>query len=257
MTPSDSRSPSTIRIELCAGGIDDVGLAAQCGIPQIELNSGMPMGGLTPPAGLVGAARREFSGSIIAMVRPREGGFQYSRAEFHQMLDDCEFLFSRGMDGVAIGFLQADGTVDEARCRKLRSIFPQKTLVFHKAFDVTPNLPLALQKLIDCGFQRVLTSGGKLTALEGADVLRGLNHLANGAIEILAAGGIRAANVIELLQRSECRQIHSAVRTTHDDPSTRRNAVLHFGVSGSSGNGCFGAASAQQLTELQAAVASF
>ena len=254
MTQATLISSPAVLLELCAGGIEDVRLAARLKIDRIELNSGMALGGLTPSAGLVTAARREFSGSIIAMVRPREGGFLYSSAEFLQMLDDCEFLLARGVDGIAIGFLKADGTVDQDRCRKLQAVFPNATLVFHKAFDVTPDLPQALQQLIDCRFQRILTSGGKPTALEGADVLRELQSLANGRIEILAGGGVRAANVAELVQQSGCRQIHSAVRTIVEDSSTKQNPALHFGITGTHSGRCYGAASEQQLVELQAAI---
>ena len=93
-----------LHIELCVGGIDDVQLAAELQIERIELNCGMAVGGLTPPAGLVAAARRIFSGPIIAMVRPREAGFTYSEAEFTHMLDDCEFLLATLILHEAHGF---------------------------------------------------------------------------------------------------------------------------------------------------------
>ena len=256
LTQSNLSSPPAVLLELCAGGIEDVRLAAQLKVDRIELNSGMALGGLTPSAGLVAAARKEFSGPMIAMVRPREGGFLYSSAEFMQMLDDCEFLLARGVDGIAIGLLKADGTVDQVRCRKLRAVFPKTTLVFHRAFDVTPDLPQALQQLIDCRFQRILTSGGKPTASEGAGVLRQLQSTANGRIEILAGGGVRAANVAELLKQSGCHQIHSAVRIIVEDPSSQKNPAVHFGIPGTNVGGCFGAASEEQLVKLQAAIAA-
>lgn len=254
MTPPGSRSSSSVALELCTGGIEDVRLAAKFCVDRIELNSGMAVGGLTPPAGLIAAARREFSGPVIAMVRPREGGFEYSQPEFHQMLDDSEFLLAGGMSGLATGFLRSDGSIDQDRCQILRDKFPKTALVFHRAFDVTPNLPQALQQLVDCGFDRILTSGGKATALEGADVLRELQLLATGRIEILAGGGVRASNVSELLMRSGCRQIHSAVRTISEDPSTGRNAAMQLGDPAPAGNGRFGAASEEQLVELQRAI---
>ena len=257
LTQSDSHNSANVLLELCAGGIEDVRLAARLKVDRIELNSGMALGGLTPSAGLVTASRREFCGPIIAMVRPREGGFLYSSAEFLQMLDDCEFLLARGVDGIAIGFLKADGTVDQDRCRKLRAVFPKATLVFHKAFDMTPDLSQALQQLIDCGFQRILTSGGKPTAIEGAKVLGELQEAARGRIEILAGGGVRAANVAELLKQSGCRQVHSAVRTIVADPSSLNDTALQFGIPGTQSSGCFGAASEGQFFELQAAIAEF
>ncbi len=257
MTQTGSSLPPGILLELCAGGIEDVLLGAKLEVDRIELNSGMAVGGLTPSTGLVAAARREFSGPVIAMVRPREGGFLYSAAEFHQMLDDCEFLLAQGVDGVAIGFLKADRAVDLDRCRKLRNAFPRATLVFHKAFDITPDLPLALKQLVDCGFRRILTSGGKPTALEGAQILRELRTVADGRIEILAGGGVRAANVVELLKQSGCREIHSAVRTIAENPSTRNTTGVQFGFPGTHGHADFAAASETQLTDLQRSVIEF
>ncbi|MFO0979527.1 MAG: copper homeostasis protein CutC [Planctomycetaceae bacterium] len=236
-------------LELCVGGIDDVLLAAEMGVDRIELNCGMTTGGLTPSAGLVAAARRIFSGPIVAMVRPREGGFAYSRDEFLLMLNDAERMAELGISEFAIGFLRSEGTIDFERCRKLRAILPKCQLVFHKAFDVTPDRAIALRQLMDCGFDRILTSGGATTALEGATALRQLNELAGSRITLVAGGGIRAENVAEVIQRSGCAQIHSAVREIADDPSMAVDCPLHYGVSGH-GAGSYGQASRQKLAQL-------
>ena len=240
-------------VELCAGGVDDVLLAAGLGVDRIELNSGMAVGGLTPSAGLASFARATFSGPIIAMVRPREGGFAYSNAEFHQMLTDAELLLAAGLDGIAIGFLTSEGGVDEIRCCKVRALFPSATLVFHKAFDATPNLDAALGQLTNSGFDRVLTSGGMKTASEGAAVLKRLHEKASQAVEILPGGGIRASNVESLLETTGCNQFHSAVRQVCEDSSMQHTSELHFGLPGET-NGSFGRASEDQLKSLLAAV---
>jgi copper homeostasis protein len=208
----------------------------------------MAVGGLTPPIGLVKAARQIFDGPIIAMVRPREGGFCYSLPEFLQIMDDGEIILSKKIDGLAVGFLTADGTVDIPRCRKLRALFPQAVLVFHKAFDVTPDLNVSLKQLIDCGFNRILTSGGQPTASQGLRQLKELITLAADQIEILPGGGIRANNVRELLRHTGCRQIHSAVRELVRDSSTIRSDI-HFGPADQDA-GSFGRVSSDQLQEL-------
>lgn len=236
-------------LELCAGGIDDVLLATEMGVDRIELNCGMTTGGLTPSAGLVAAARRTFSGPIVAMVRPREGGFAYSRDEFLLMLNDAERMAEQGISEFAVGFLRAEGPIDIERCRKLRAILPQCQLVFHKAFDVTPDRSTALRQLMDCGFDRILTSGGATTAPEGADELRQLNELAGSHITLVAGGGIRAENVCQVVQQSGCLQIHSAVREIVDDPSMSVDCPLHYGVS-AHGAGSYGQASKLKLTRL-------
>lgn len=241
-------------IELCCGGIDDVALAASAGVDRIELNCAMPVGGLTPSVGLVHAARRIFSGPVIGMVRPREGGFCYSLAEFLQMLDDSESLLARKLDGLAVGFLMADGQIDVARCRKLRALFPNTTLVFHKAFDVTPDQETAMQQLIDCGFNRILTSAGMPTAAQGKTRLRALRELAGEHIEVLPGGGIRAGNVRAIVEQSGCNQIHSAVREAVNDSSTQHNEAFNFGLPGDTSGG-YGRAASNLLDDLLNAVA--
>lgn len=241
-----------LHVELCTGGIDDVQLAADLQVDRIELNCGMAVGGLTPPAGLVAAARRIFSGPIIAMVRPREAGFAYSKAEFTQMLDDCEFLLASGINGIAIGCLMPDGNIDLDRCTQLRRMFPGTTLVCHKAFDVTPDLQIASRQLIDCGFNRILTSGGCAAAIDGCPAIRSLLDAWGSQIEYVVGGGVRAHNLELIVRESGCDQIHTAVRGVVVDPSTHGNAALDFGNIHNDGLAGYGAADGSQLRELMA-----
>ena len=256
VTDTASTQPTSVVLELCVGGIDDVTLAAELAVDRIELNCGMTTGGLTPSSGLVAAARRIFRGPIVAMVRPREGGFAYSRDEFLLMLNDAERMADMGITELAIGFLRTDGTVDVERCRKLRAILPKCHLVFHKAFDVTPDRTVAIRQLMDCGFDRILTSGGATTALAGSRELRRLNELiqsASSRLVLVAGGGIRAENVRDVLAESHCVQIHSAVRDVADDGSMSADCALHFGVPGGS-PGSFGLASRNKLEHLLSAL---
>ena len=220
-----TRSPRNIAVELCVGGIDDVALAASRPVDRIELNCGMAVGGLTPTSALAKTAREIFPGPIIAMVRPREGGFVYSEAEYRLMLRECESLLEKGIDGLATGVLTPDHQIDTVRCAEFRREFPHATLVFHKAFDFVPDRTTSLQQLIDCGFNRILTSGGATTAVEGALELSRLHQLARGQIEILPGGGIRAENVVSLIHATGIRQIHSAVREIASETSAHSTSM--------------------------------
>lgn len=243
-------SSKDIIVELCAGGIDDVHVAVDSGISRIELNSGMAVGGLTASAALVMEARRVFQGEIIGMVRPREGGFCYSAAEFQQMIADAVFLMTHGCDGLAVGFLNSDGSIDCNRCREFRRRFPEAAMVFHRAFDVVPDWTTALKQLVDLNFNRILTSGGKSTALDGLDQLRMCQSQADARIEILPAGGIRAQNVRQVIQRSGCRQIHTSARVIHTDSTIPAASEIHFGGDPRQPSGNYGAASRESLQAL-------
>ena len=227
-----THSHRNITVELCVGGIDDVALAASRSVDRIELNCGMAVGGLTPTLTLARAAREIFPGPIIAMVRPREGGFVYSEAEYRLMLQEAKSLLEKGIDGLATGFLTPNQRIDTVRCAEFRKALPHATLVFHKAFDFVPDRTAALQELIDCGFSRILTSGGAKTAREGATELSRLHLLARGQIEILPGGGIRAENVASLIQATGIRQIHSAVREIASETSAHSSS-MGLGLPGS------------------------
>lgn len=236
-----------ILVELCAGSIGDVELAAELGVERIELNSGMALGGLTPSPGLVRESLAAYSGRVIGMVRPREGGFEYSLRELRQIFRDAEWMLGEGLAGLAVGFLDASGSVDEWLCRQFRSLCGNADFVFHRAFDCTANRRLALEQLADCGVNRVLTSGGANTALEGTAVLRALCEQSRGRVQVLAGGGIRAANVLQVLRQSGCSEVHAGVREIVEAEPVP--GMPHFGVPGS-GPRSYGRASAVALREL-------
>lgn len=114
--------------------------------------------------------------------------------------------------GVTFGILTEDRQIDVSRCRILQKLVGNYESVFHRAFDSTDNPNVALEQLIDLGFTRVMTSGGKKTAIEGADNIRDLIERARGRIEILPAGGINPGNVVELVKRTGCTQVHGSFR---------------------------------------------
>ncbi len=238
----------SVLFELCAGGIGDVLLGTRLGVDRIELNCGMVAGGLTPSLALTMQSRALFSGPIIAMIRPREGGFCYSDSEALLMFYEAEQLLALGLNGIAIGFLKPDRTIDTDRCRQLRALLPHTELVFHKAFDWTPDHATSLRQLIDCGFTRILTSAGYRSAADGAHALASLQQQAGSQMEILPGGGIRANNVRQVLEQSGCPQIHSAVREIRDN-HTNTNSDLHFGIPGE-GPASYSAASESLLKDL-------
>jgi copper homeostasis protein CutC len=256
--PNGSGSKSSrgrVLLELCVGGIDDVEIATRNEVDRIELNSGMAVGGLTPSYALARNSRQLFRGPIISMIRPHEGGFCYSKSEFLMMLNDAEHLLPMGIEGLAVGFLTADGQIDLDRCKRLRALLPTAQLVFHRAFDVVADRITAITQLIDCGFDRILTSGGAATAELGCASLKVLIQIAGNRIEILPGGGIRASNVASIVRQTGCRQVHSAAREVAVDPSIASHSDVHYGLPNEP-NGSFGRVSESALNDLQAAISN-
>ena len=205
--------------ELCAGGIGDVLTASRFPIDRIELNSALELGGLTPSISTLVLAKKNTAVPIVCMVRPRTAGFVYSEAEIRVMFEDARMLLEHGADGIVFGFLNPDLTVDERNtetlCRLILSF--EKTAVFHRAFDIASDPYEAIEALIRCGCDRVLTSGQAETAPLGASLIQDLINLHHDEIDILPGCGINADNVKELLEETCASMFHMSARSMRED----------------------------------------
>jgi copper homeostasis protein len=165
---------------------------------------------------------------LIAMVRPRPGGFCYSSTDFDVMIRDARSLLDAGADGLAFGILQSNGEIDERRCGRLREICSERVAVFHRAFDVTPDPLAAMASQINLRFNRLMTSGQEANAVDGIPLIAELIQRAAGRIEVLPAGGIRRDNVAEVISRTGCHQVHASMRSTLRDTSVRARPQVRF-----------------------------
>ena len=217
-----------ITLEICCGSVDDVFQAKAAGAHRVELNSSLFLGGLTPSIGAVRAAQQAGI-PIMAMVRPREGGFCYTDREFEGMVEDIHAFVQEGVEGLVFGVLHPDGTVDTGRCKRLIDAAQGQETVFHRAFDVTPDWKRALDELMDLGFTRVLTSGQAPSVLFGEQRLREMIDYAQGRIQILPGGGIRPTNIAQVVQTIGCTQVHASANRRCTDTSCLGNPEIHFG----------------------------
>ncbi len=218
-----------ILLEICCGSIDDAIQSENGGADRVELCSALFLGGLTPSIGTIQEATSRLKIPVIAMVRPRGGGFCYTAAEFAAMERDAEAAIDCGVGGVVFGILKDDGRIDQRRTGRIRRIIGERQAVFHRAFDVTPKPFEALEQLIDLGITRVLTSGQKASVDEGAELIAKLVQRAGNRIEILPGGGIRPYNMEGIVQRTHCRQIHMTAWERVRDRSTHTNPEITFG----------------------------
>jgi copper homeostasis protein len=213
-----------IVLEICAASLDDVLVAQAAGASRIELNSAVSLGGLTPSMGLLELAIAESTIPVVAMCRPRPSGFCYSPADYRTLLKDVERSLECGAAGIAFGVLDSNGNVDEIRCREIVRLVGNRDAVFHRAFDLVPAPLEQAAVLCQCGVKRVMTSGGKTTAVEGKSHLARLVRQYADRIEILAAGGIRPENVRSIVEASGVTQVHAGLGTHCLDPSQPQTA---------------------------------
>ena len=217
-------------IETCCGSADDVIQSERAGADRAELNSALFLGGLTPSVGELEIALQNTSEiKIVTIVRPRSGGFCYTDAEYQTMLKDAENLLEHGSRGIVFGFLNEDSTIDVKRCKKMLSIIDDKDAVFHRAFDVVPDWREAMDILADLGVTRILTSGQRVNAVEGKDVIRQMLDYADGRIEILPGAGLREYNAAEFMAFTGCGQMHISKRKQCQDRSVCGNKEICFG----------------------------
>ena len=221
---------ANILLEICCGSIDDAIQAEKGGADRVELCSALFLGGLTPSIGTIQEADERLKIPVMAMVRPRGGGFCYTDAEFATMERDAEAAIEAGAEGVVFGILKEDGRIDQRRTERMRKIIGKRQAIFHRAFDVTPDPFKALEQLIDLGITRVLTSGQKDSVPEGMELIAELVERAGKRIEILpGGGGLRPYNMNEIVQRTGCRQIHMTAWRKAEDSSTHANRGVTFG----------------------------
>lgn len=218
-----------VTMEVCCGSVEDVLQAYQAGADRVELNSCLFQGGLTPSLGELLVAKEMTNMPIITMVRPRQGAFCYTDAEFRTALADAKVLLENGADGLVFGFLKEDGTVDTARCQAILDIIGEKEAVFHRAIDVVPDWREALDELIRLGVKRVLTSGQAPDVFYGIKTVAEMIRHADAAIQIMPGAGVTLRNIDQIVEDTGCTQIHVARFQMVYDHSGDNHQDIFFG----------------------------
>ena len=208
--------------EVCAGSVQDCINAQLGGADRVELNSALHLGGLTPSLAMLKLVKEKTSLKVICMDRPRAAGFCYDDVEIETMFEDAKILLENGTDGISFGFLNSDATINVTETKKMVELIHQyqKEAVFHRAFDCVDDPMHAIKQLIDCGVDRILTSGLQPTAMQGASVLEKLQSEFGNWIALLAGSGINANNIRALKEQTGLHQFHGSCKEWCKDPTT-------------------------------------
>ncbi|MDR3693584.1 copper homeostasis protein CutC [Mucilaginibacter sp.] len=222
---------SPVLLEVCANSVASALSAQEGGAYRVELCENLYEGGTTPSYGEIQIARKLLQIKLYVLIRPRGGDFLYSDIEYDIMTADVNYCIEAGCDGIVIGLLNADGTIDKGRCETLIRMAKTKGLgvTFHRAFDMCADMDQALEDIIELGCERILTSGGKSTAMEGANILAHLIKKANGRITIMPGSGVSEKNAADLVEFTGAKEIHSSARVRVQSKMEYKNDHIVMG----------------------------
>lgn len=200
-------------IEIATTDYESTKAAVTGGADRIELCTALSEGGLTPSMGLIEQCRADFKVALFPIIRPRSGDFLYSNEDFEIIKRDALFCKQIGCDGVVIGFLNRNGTINQVWTSEIvEAVYPLE-VTFHRAFDRCRDAFEALEHIIESGCQRILTSGLQPTAPQGIDLIQQLVLKAAERIVIMPGSGVRADNIKELAQKTGAVEFHSSLKT--------------------------------------------
>ena len=192
--------------------------AVEGGADRVELCANLAEGGTTPSYAHIKKCREAFDIALFPIIRPRGGDFLYNKDEFEIMKNDIKLCNELGCEGIVIGLLNMDGTIDMTRTSELIELAYPLDVTFHRAFDRCKDPFAALEELIEIGCQRILTSGQKPTVSEGVDLIAELNKKADDRIVIMPGSGVRKDNIKMLAEKTGCIEFHSSLRGKTKSP---------------------------------------
>ena len=194
--------------EACVESFEKALEAQNNGANRIELCENLAVGGTTPSYGTVKVCLEKLDIPIFPMIRARGGSFVYSKDEIEIIKEDIKIFKELGVKGVVLGCLTSDNKIDLELTKKLVNLAYPMEVTFHKAIDEIQNPLDYIDNLINIGIKRILTSGGKVTALEGKDLINEMIKKSNGRLKIVVAGKVTKENLNGLSNLISANEFH-------------------------------------------------
>jgi copper homeostasis protein len=199
-------------LEICCFNFQSAVIAEQAGATRIELCANPADGGTTPGYGMIKLVKEKIKIDVYPIIRPRGGDFLYDADDIAMMQTEILLCKELGCEGVVIGLLKQDGTIDKERCKKLVKLAYPMGVSFHRAFDRAIDPFEALEDIVEIGCERILTSGQRPTAIESVQLLNELVRQADDRIIVMPGSGIRGSNIAELAEKTGANEFHSSAR---------------------------------------------
>lgn len=219
-------------LEICTDSVESAVRAQEGGADRIELCSGLVIGGLSPSPAMFRQIRMYTDLKIRVLLRPRFGDFCYDKYEFLTLKEEVEMFRDLGADGVVIGCLRPDGTLDLEQMEELVKAAGNAGITMHRAFDVCRDPYETMEQCISLGIDTILTSGQKSSAWEGRELLADLEKAAAGRIAILAGAGIGPSVIEKLASYAGIHSFHMSGKKVIDSRMSFRREGVPMGIPG-------------------------
>ena len=210
-------------LEVCAFHIDSCLIAERCGAARVELCDNPVEGGTTPSYGTIKLAREKISISLYPILRPRPGNYFYSDEEFEILKNDIEMCKQSGCDGISVGISKINAEIDTERLKRIVEWARPMGVTCNRVFDCSPDAFKALEDIISCGCERILTSGQKSAAPDAVKLLKQLVEQAGDRIIIMPGAGVKSSNIEKLKNETGAKEFHSSARMIAPNPVTYIN----------------------------------
>ncbi len=220
------------KLEICVDSVESARLAKEAGADRLEVCANLIIGGTTPGVSQFRQIRKSCDIPLNVLVRPRFGDFLYTDAEFQMIEEDIQMFQELGADGVVIGCLNADGSLDAGRMERLKACAGQMHFTLHRAFDVCENPYQTLEDAVALGVDTILTSGQAPVCTQGKEVLEKLIVQAKERVEILVGGGVNAQVIRQLSEEIHAYSFHMSGKCVVDSGMVYRNKNVNMGLSG-------------------------
>lgn len=214
-------------IEVCAFHIESCIIAERCGAARVELCDNPIEGGTTPSYGTIKLVREKISILLYPILRPRSGNYFYSDEEFAILKDDIEICKQLGCDGISVGISKINSEIDTERLKRIVEWAGSMGVTCNRVFDCVLEPFKALEDIIGCGCERILTSGQKAAAPDAADLLKKLVEQAGDRIIIMPGAGVKSSNIAKLKKESRAKEFHSSARKIVHNPVTYINKEVN------------------------------
>ena len=216
-------------LETCVDSVESAMEAVKGGANRLELCSNLIIGGTTPNINLFKLIKEKTNIRINVLIRPRYGDFCYTENEFEIMKRDIQMFKKIGANGVVIGILKADGTLDMKRMRELIAEAGGMHITLHRAFDVCKDPFVTLEEAKKLGINSILTSGQKNKCTEGRELLKELVEKSEDKIEILIGSGINSSNVEKIISYTKSYAVHTSGKMEVESDMNYRKEDISMG----------------------------